>query len=347
MNLIDTYLNNRENWAEHLPVGQGRLLAVNASPGEAQHYQLKGWTVRVLAFSVGLQTQWNQDSTVIQQNPFQFDPTQIADLFDAVVWNDTSALFQQIPKLYEKVFSLIKPQGLAYLMVRNRDCIKPYLRASGREMLRWPNHSPCEYGLSASTFENNILWPGYSALQVSEIMDPAYDKALQHGHQRITGYDSAYHLTSPAHNHKVQFIRGWHVVLQNNLNLTRQMPVLDASMPRPQDTPDQPPEHAQIQHHLERMEYLPAQELLRKLFYSGRSTAETYNLQGIWHFLQEQPTLAWENFKLALEKDPSNLDYSHNLVDANKQCKKDDATRQLLAKYQHIHPEIKELLAHV
>jgi len=63
--------------------------------------------------------------------------------------------------------------------------------------------------------------------------------------------------------------------------------------------------------------------------------------------LQQQPTLAWENLKLAIERDPDNLDFYHNLVDACAQCGKKEATRELLNSNRARSPEIGELLSHV
>jgi hypothetical protein len=356
MNLICQYMNEAENWATNVPKGLGTLLCVNAAPTEVKSWRSKGWQTRPLALSPGIADLWEHDSTALCVNPRQQDWTRITERFDALTWNDSCGLFATIPGLIGNVLQLLKPQGTAYLFVRNADYMKIALRASGREMLRWAGHSPCEAGITEAQVREGNFWPGYTAAQCVEIMDTTYQTALDQGHQRILGHDSAFRIPGGASAHRSRFIKGWQISLQEtkaSALASSCAPAQAAPAPaapfnwHPVAPVLQPREHDQIQKHLELMEYEPAQTLLRQLFYAGKATAETYNLQGVWHFLQQQPTLAWENFKLAIDKDPTNLDFYYNLLDADKQCGKHDATRALLQANLPFNAELGGLLNNV
>lgn len=346
MNLTCEYLQNPECWVEFLPSGTGSLLAVNASPAEVNWYAAKGWKITPLVFSPGLRDKWENQSSSMGASAWSLDVSKIQERFHAIAWNDSFALFQDVPGLYTSVMNLLLPGGQAYLHIRNADYMKPRLRAAGREMFRWAHHSPCEAGLHESEIQKGALWPDFSIFSLEEIVDAAYQTTLEKNNKRIAGMDSWHLVPSEPSEMKRPFVKGWKVIIAARAANTPPPPAAHKEQPALRQV-EQPVEHAQIQQLLEQMEYEPAQVLLRNIFHSGRTTAETYNLQGIWHFLQQQPTLAWENFKLAIEKDPENLDFYHNLADASLQCGKTDATRALLKNHQYRNPEIGALLANV
>lgn len=347
MNLICEYLQNPESWVEFIPSGSGSLLAVNASPAEANFYAAKGWRVTPLVFSPGLRDKWENQSSSMGASAWSLDPSKIHERFDAVAWNDSFALFQDVPGLYTSVLNLLRPGGKAYLHIRNADYMKPRLRAAGREMFRWAHHNPCEAGLHESELQKGVFGSNFTICSSEEIVDAAYQTTLEQKNKRIAGMDSWHRVPSDPAEMKRTFVKGWKAVIAAQAVNTPSPSWVPKEQPPAMRQVEPPVEHAQIQKLLEQMEYEPAQVLLRNIFHSGRTTAETYNLQGIWHFLQQQPTLAWENFKLAIEKDPENLDFYHNLVDAAQQCGKADATRALLQSHQFRNPEIGAMLANV
>jgi len=346
VNLICEYLQNPECWVEFLPSGNGSLLAVNASPDEVNFYAAKGWKVTPLVFSPGLRDKWENQAHSMGASAWSLDSSKIQERYDAITWNDSFASFRNVPGLYTSVINFLKPAGKAYLHIRNADYMKPRLRAAGREMFRWAHHSPCEAGVHESELQKITFRSDFTLCSSEEIVDAAYQTTLEQNNKRIAGMDSWHRVPSDPEEMKRAFVKGWKVVIAAQATNTPPPPLVPKELPIIRQI-EAPVEHAQIQKLLEQMEYEPAQVLLRNIFHSGRTTGETYNLQGIWHFLQQQPTLAWENFKLAIEKEPENLDFYHNLVDAAQQCGKIDATRALLQSHQFRNPEIGALLANV
>jgi len=137
-------------------------------------------------------------------------------------------------------------------------------------MLRWPHHSPCERGITESQFAQGTLWPNYVCAVKEEIVDKAYQDALDKGHLRITGYDSWYNLPADRNSMKHLFIKGWKVVLAKaelpkmgkdftQPNIHYQKDAYPSSTSTPPAAPvapvSQPSEHPRIQQMLERMEY--------------------------------------------------------------------------------------------
>ena len=213
MNLICQYLQSRETYAQ-VPAGKGLLLCINASPDEAAFYRSLGWTTQVVALSPGIVDLWKHDSSVLTINPWKPEPIPSARRFDALAWNDTCALFASYPNLLDRLLFLLNPHGKAYLQMRHAGYMKHALRASGREMLRWPWHSPCEYGITISQLESSALWPGFQTLERNEIMDSSYLDAFENNRGRIKGYDSYYELSGGAEAHRRRFIKGWNVVVK-------------------------------------------------------------------------------------------------------------------------------------
>lgn len=335
MNLIHHYLETKPSWCENVPHGNGNLLAVNASPAEASFYTSLGWAVQTLSLSPGIADLWLGKSNTHVYSYWNLGHISELGHFDAITWNDSCNSFLSVPGVIQNVLALLSKSGKAYLRINNSLLSRTRLIAASRSMFRWPHNTPCDQGCQETDLHSGKYWKDWQSTY-EPIFSKAYQANIDKPIRVLTGVDNQLEIDPDDRQaRKDAMTIGWNVVIQHQ-----------ATVPPFTPTPPitQPVEHAQIQQQLERQDYESAHVLLRQLFNSGKATAETYNLQGIWHFLQQQPTLAWENFRLAVEKDPANIDFYHNLVDAAPLCKKVDVTRSILEQNRHRSPEIASLI---
>ncbi len=337
MNLVHHYLETKQSWCENVPRGNGDLLAINASPGEVSFYASQGWAVQTLSLSPGIADLWQGNAQAHAFSYWDLSQTTKLGQFHAIAWNDSCNSFLNTPNVIHSVLELLAPSGKAYLRLNNSLLSRTRLIAASRSMFRWPHNTPCDQGCQETDVISGKYWKEWQATH-EPIFSKAYQANIDKPIRVLTGVDNQLEIDpNDSQARKDAMTIGWNVVLQRQ-------PIVAPFVPSQVLPVAQPAEHAQIQQQLERQDYEGSHALLRQLFHSGKATAETYNLQGIWHFLQQQPTLAWENFRLAVEKDPANIDFYHNLVDAAPLCKKEDITRSILEQNRHRSPDIASLI---